>query len=115
MNELGMAVDVSHLNDKSFYKVIELAQKQIATHSNCRFVCDVPRNLSDNQIKLICEKHGIIGLNFYPLFFNYYSLSTLCKIVRSFWEFYLSCVYQTSMNTLPSTQNYRVATIDNTL
>lgn len=68
MNKLNMAVDVSHLNDKSFYKVIELAQKPIATHSNCRFVCDVPRNLSDNQIKLICEKHGIIGLNFYPLF-----------------------------------------------
>lgn len=68
MNKLCTAVDVSHLNDKSFYKVIELAEKPIATHSNCRFVCDVSRNLSDNQIKLICEKGGIIGINFYPLF-----------------------------------------------
>lgn len=68
MNNLGMLVDVSHLNDKSFYKVIELAEKPLATHSNCRCLCDVPRNLSDTQIKLICEKGGIIGLNFYPLF-----------------------------------------------
>lgn len=68
MNELGMAVDVSHLNDKSFFKVIDCAQKPIATHSNCRAVCDLPRNLTDLQIKLICEKGGIIGLNFYPLF-----------------------------------------------
>ena len=68
MNELGMAVDVSHLNDKSFFKVIDCAQKPIATHSNCRAVCDVLRNLTDLQIKLICEKGGIIGLNFYPLF-----------------------------------------------
>ena len=68
MNNLGMSVDVSHLNDKSFYKVIELAEKPLATHSNCRAVCNVPRNLSDTQIKLICEKGGIIGLNFYPLF-----------------------------------------------
>ena len=68
MNNLGMAVDVSHLNDKSFFDVIERAEKPLASHSNCRTVCDVARNLSDTQIKLICEKGGIIGLNFYPLF-----------------------------------------------
>ncbi len=68
MNKLNIAVDVSHLNDKSFYDVIELSEKPLATHSNCCFVCDVPRNLSDGQIRLICEKGGIIGLNFYPLF-----------------------------------------------
>lgn len=68
MNRLNMAVDVSHLNDKSFYRVIELSEKLLASHSNCRSVCNVPRNLSDEQIKLICEKNGIIGLNFYPAF-----------------------------------------------
>ena len=68
MSLINMAVDVSHLNDKSFYKVIQLAEKPLATHSNCRAVCDVPRNLTDEQIKLICEKGGLIGINFYPVF-----------------------------------------------
>ncbi len=68
MNELSMAVDVSHLNDKSFYSVLDTAEKVLATHSNCRKVCDVPRNLKDDQIKLIAKKQGIIGLNFYPEF-----------------------------------------------
>lgn len=68
MNDLGIKVDLSHLNDKSFFKVIDLAEKPLATHSNCRSICNVPRNLSDEQIKLICQKGGIIGLNFYPEF-----------------------------------------------
>ena len=68
MNKLSMAVDVSHLNDKSFYSVVENAEKVLATHSNCRSICDVPRNLKDDQIKLIAARKGIIGLNFYPAF-----------------------------------------------
>ncbi|MBQ3548123.1 MAG: membrane dipeptidase [Clostridia bacterium] len=68
MNKINMAVDLSHLNDKSFFEVIDRAEKPIASHSNCRSVCDISRNLSDEQIKLICEKGGVIGLNFYPLF-----------------------------------------------
>lgn len=68
MNKLNMAVDLSHLNDKSFFEVIVRAEKPLASHSNCRKICNHPRNLSDTQIKLICEKGGIIGLNFYPLF-----------------------------------------------
>ena len=74
MNALKIAVDLSHLNDKSFYKVIEKADTVLATHSNCRAVCKHKRNLTDEQIKLIVEKNGIIGLNFYPLFLgdNFY-------------------------------------------
>lgn len=68
MNALKMSVDLSHLNQKSFYDIIEIAEKPLATHSNCRAICDNKRNLTDNQIKLIVEKGGIIGLNFYPLF-----------------------------------------------
>ncbi|MBO5210516.1 MAG: membrane dipeptidase [Clostridia bacterium] len=68
MNKINMAVDVSHLNDKSFFEVIDRAEKPLASHSNCRKICDHPRNLSDSQIKLICQKGGLIGLNFYPIF-----------------------------------------------
>ena len=68
LNSLNMLCDLSHLNEKSFYSVIELADYPIATHSNCREVCNCPRNLSDNQLKLIAEKGGIVGLCFYPEF-----------------------------------------------
>ena len=68
MNKIGMAVDVSHLNDKSFYSAIEKADKILATHSNCRSICNHKRNLTDEQIKLLVQKNGIIGLNFYPEF-----------------------------------------------
>lgn len=68
MNNINMAVDVSHLNDKSFFEVVDHAEKILASHSNSRKICNHPRNLSDTQIKLICEKGGIIGLNFYPVF-----------------------------------------------
>lgn len=68
MNKIAMAVDVSHLNDKSFYDVIEIADRVLATHSNCRSICGNKRNLTDCQIKLLAQKGGIIGLNFYPPF-----------------------------------------------
>ena len=68
MNKIGMAVDVSHLNDKSFYDVIEKSETVLATHSNCRSICGNKRNLTDCQIKLLAQKGGIIGLNFYPPF-----------------------------------------------
>ena len=68
MNRFKMAVDLSHLNDKSFFDVIDKADIVLASHSNCRTICNHKRNLTDEQIKLIAEKNGIIGLNFYPLF-----------------------------------------------
>jgi len=68
MNELKMAVDLSHINKKSFFEAVERADYPIATHSNCCAIFDNPRNLTDEQIKLIAEKNGIIGLCFYPMF-----------------------------------------------
>ncbi|WP_352400472.1 dipeptidase [Anaerotignum sp.] len=69
MEELGMIVDVSHLSEPGFWDVYNLARKPfIASHSNAREICDVPRNLTDNQLRAIAEKGGIIGLNLYPPF-----------------------------------------------
>ena len=68
MNQLEMVVDLSHINEKSFYPAAYLADRVIATHSDCRAVCDHPRNLRDDQLKLIGEKGGLIGLCFYPEF-----------------------------------------------
>ncbi|NMC03895.1 MAG: hypothetical protein GYA24_01725, partial [Candidatus Lokiarchaeota archaeon] len=62
---LGITVDVSHLNDPSFWDVVSVAKKPfIASHSNARAVCNHPRNLTDDQIKALAERGGTIGINF---------------------------------------------------
>ncbi len=68
MNELSMAVDLSHLNDRCFFEVAELARYPIVTHTCCRTVHHVRRNLTDSQIRAIAKKNGLIGLCFYPRF-----------------------------------------------
>lgn len=70
LNRLNMALDLSHLNDKSFFDAVEVADYPIATHSNCRVICDNKRNLTDEQLKLIKDKNGLVGINFYPPFLN---------------------------------------------
>jgi membrane dipeptidase len=64
LNDKNMILDVSHLNDKSFWDVMGTTDKPvIASHSNCRKLCDHPRNLTDRQLKAIAETNGLIGLN----------------------------------------------------
>lgn len=66
MEELGMLVDVSHLNDGGFWDVVKLARGPvIASHSNCRALCGVRRNLSDEQLRAIRDTGGVVGLNVY--------------------------------------------------
>jgi membrane dipeptidase len=61
---LGMMIDVSHLNDEGFWDVIEIAKRPIiASHSNSRVLCSTMRNLTDEQIKAIAAKNGVIGIN----------------------------------------------------
>jgi len=63
MNALGMIVDVSHTNEKSFWDILETSQVPVmATHSNARALSNVDRNLSDQQLKAIALKGGLIGL-----------------------------------------------------
>lgn len=69
MNRLGMIVDVSHLNERGFWDAINICEKPlIASHSDCKALCRHPRNLSDEQIKAIADKGGVIGINFCPNF-----------------------------------------------
>lgn len=57
-------LDVSHLNQKSFYTLYKNSKKPlIATHSNCYSICSHRRNLTDEQIKLIFDRKGIVGIN----------------------------------------------------
>jgi len=64
MNRLGMVIDVAHLTESGFWDVIEFSEDPIIdSHSNARAICDHPRNLSDEQIKAIAKKGGVIGLS----------------------------------------------------
>ncbi len=66
-----IVIDVSHLNNISFWELCEIAQRPfIATHSNCFDLCPHKRNLDDLQIQEIIRRKGLIGVNFYPIFIN---------------------------------------------
>lgn len=63
MNKLNMIIDVSHTNEKSFWDILEASRKPVmATHSNARALSNVDRNLTDQQLKAIALKGGLIGL-----------------------------------------------------
>lgn len=69
MNNLGMFIDVSHLNRKSFYDIASISQMPIiATHSCSDSVCNHVRNITDDQFRIIRESGGCVGINFYPDF-----------------------------------------------
>jgi len=69
MNRLNMLIDVSHLSEAGFWDVLEVSRKPVmASHSNCRRICDSPRNLSDDQIKSLAGAGGVMGLCFVPDF-----------------------------------------------
>ena len=69
LEERGIVVDASHLNDAGFRDLLAVAERPFAcSHSNARAVCPHPRNLEDWQLREIAERSGIVGLNFYNAF-----------------------------------------------
>jgi membrane dipeptidase len=67
MNRLGMMVDVSHVSDPTFWDVVQTSTKPvIATHSACRAIADVPRNLTDEMIVALAKTGGVVCVIFYP-------------------------------------------------
>ncbi len=71
MEDLGILVDVSHLNDRSFYDVAKIATRPIiATHSNSRSICKNMRNITDDMFKIIRDSGGVVGINMYPEFLS---------------------------------------------
>lgn len=69
MDRRGICADVSHLNEAGFWDVVRYAKvPPVASHSNCRWLCDVPRNLWKDQVKALIDREGFIGVNFYSEF-----------------------------------------------
>ncbi|MCD7976694.1 MAG: gamma-glutamyl-gamma-aminobutyrate hydrolase family protein [Tannerellaceae bacterium] len=71
MNRVGMMIDVSHAAETTFYDVLKESQVPvIASHSSARALCDHPRNLTDEQLKAIAEKNGVVQVCIYKGFIN---------------------------------------------
>jgi membrane dipeptidase len=65
MNRLGMMVDISHVSDKTFYDAVEASRAPvIASHSSLRALCNIPRNMSDDMLRALARKGGVIFINF---------------------------------------------------
>jgi membrane dipeptidase len=71
MNRLGMMVDISHVADKTFYDVLAISQAPvIASHSSCRALCTAPRDMTDDMIKALAAKGGVIQINYHVGFLS---------------------------------------------
>src|SRR4029453_4044314 len=69
MNRVGMIVDVSHVSDQTFWDIVNTSTKPIiATHSGCRALANVRRNLDDEMIRAIGKNGGVACVFFYPEF-----------------------------------------------
>ena len=67
MNRLGIMVDVSHLSDPAFWDIVNTSTRPvIATHSGCRALTNVPRNLTDEMIVALAKTGGVVNVIFYP-------------------------------------------------
>ncbi|PYU51927.1 MAG: membrane dipeptidase [Acidobacteria bacterium] len=71
MNRLGMMVDISHVSDKTFYDALETSKAPlIASHSSCRAICDAPRNMTDQMMKDLAAKGGVVQINYHVGFLS---------------------------------------------
>ncbi len=71
LNRLGVLVDISHVSDKTFYDALEVSKApMIASHSSCRALCDAPRNMTDDMIKALAAKGGVIQINYHMGFLS---------------------------------------------
>lgn len=71
MEKYGIIIDISHASEKLFYDVAEISRKPfVATHSDSRTVTPHRRNLTDEQLKIIKDRNGLVGLNFHNAFLN---------------------------------------------
>ena len=65
MNRIGMIVDVSHVSDKTFWDALEASKAPVfASHSSCRALANIPRNMTDEMIVALAKKGGVMQINF---------------------------------------------------
>ena len=71
MNRLGMMVDISHVSDKTFFDALETSTAPvIASHSSCRALASAPRNMTDDMLRALAKKGGVVHINYYEGFLD---------------------------------------------
>ena len=71
MNRLGVMVDISHVSDKTFYDALAVSKAPLlASHSSCRAICDAPRNMTDQMMKDLAAKDGVVQINYHVGFLS---------------------------------------------
>jgi membrane dipeptidase len=71
MNRLGVIVDISHVSDKTFYDALEVSKAPLfASHSSCRAICDAQRNMTDQMMKDLAAKGGVVQINYHVGFLS---------------------------------------------
>lgn len=87
MNRLGMMVDVSHVADSTFWDALDVSKAPLlASHSSCRALADHPRNMSDEMIRAMAEKGGVIMINFYPGYIDPAAIEIGRGLIQKFTE-----------------------------
>lgn len=81
-NQNHLFTDVSHLSEKGFWDVMELAEYAIASHSNAKAICNHPRNLSDEQAVAMFNRNAMINLVFFPAFINHTEKAEIPDLIR---------------------------------
>ena len=83
----GIAIDASHLSNRSFWDLIRTCHKPIyCSHSNAKLICNHPRNLTDDQINEIINMQGIVGITFVPSFLNSKNISTVEDVIKNIYH-----------------------------
>ena len=81
MHHCRMAADVSHLNERGFWDLMDGPVCPMASHSCARRLCDHPRNLNDDQLRALFAAGGFVGVNFYPTFLSEDSRADIDRII----------------------------------
>lgn len=83
MNRVGMMIDLSHGGERSFYEALEISRTPIVcSHSSCRALCDHPRNLTDEQLRAIAKRGGVVQVCLYGGFLHAGRPATICDAIE---------------------------------
>ena len=83
MNRVGMVIDLSHGGERSFYEALEISRTPIVcSHSSCRALCDHPRNLTDEQLRAIAKRGGVVQVCLYGGFLHAGRPATICDAIE---------------------------------
>ncbi len=81
----GIILDLAHISKRCYFEALELSEKPpLVSHANARQLCDHPRNLTDEQLKALANRGGVIGLSIYPTFISGEAKATLEQLLDHF-------------------------------